>query len=90
MGLLKEIVICLIMTKSAAANGRFYESGGVIPQKHLWKFASASTARTFVNPRLHKAAGTLPASGGQRSGTMKQKIEIKRKSDKNYKFESYV
>jgi hypothetical protein len=44
---------------------RFYESGGVCPQKHLCEFLSTAPARTFVNPRLHKAAGTLGASGGQ-------------------------
>ena len=44
-----------------AANERFYESGGVCPQKHLCKFASVLPARTFVSPRLHKAAGTLHA-----------------------------
>lgn len=40
----------------------FYESGGVCPQKHLCKFASAALARTFVCPRLHKAANTQAAS----------------------------
>jgi hypothetical protein len=43
--------------KTPADNERFYESGGVCPQKHLCKFASASPARTFASPRLHKAAG---------------------------------
>ena len=49
----------------AATNERFYESGGVCPQTVLCEFASASPARTFVSPRLHKAAGTLYAMWGQ-------------------------
>ena len=57
-----------------AYNGRFYESGGVSPLKHLCKFASASPARTFVNPRLHKAARTLDASGRQH-GTRRKLTE---------------
>jgi len=55
-------------SETPADNGRFHASGGVCPQKHLYKFASASPARTFVNPRLREAAGTLGASGGQSSG----------------------
>jgi hypothetical protein len=33
-----------------AYNERFYESGGVCPQKHLCEFGSLSPARTFVKP----------------------------------------
>ena len=51
--------------KLPAPNMRFYESGGVNPQTVLCKFASASPARTFVSPRLHKAAGTLAAMLGR-------------------------
>jgi len=57
----------IIMCKMPAANGRFHASGGVSPQKHLYKFASASPARTFVNPRLREAAGTLLAMQGLES-----------------------
>jgi hypothetical protein len=39
-----------------ACNERFYESGGVCPQTVLCEFSGASPARTFVSPRLHKAA----------------------------------
>jgi len=45
-----------------ADNERFHASGGVCPQTVLCEFASASPARTFVSPRLRKAAGTLQAS----------------------------
>jgi len=55
--------ILTITTNSAAYNGRFHASGGVCPQKHLCKFASFAPARTFVNPRLREAAGTLCVSG---------------------------
>jgi hypothetical protein len=44
-----------------AYNERFYESGGVCPQTVLCEFSSASPARTFVSPRLHKAATTINA-----------------------------
>ena len=44
--------------ESPDSNGRFVASGGVV----LCKFASASPARTFVNPRLREAAGTLYVS----------------------------
>ena len=49
--------------KCTAYNGRFCESGGVFPQKHLCEFASASPAQAFVSPRPRQAAGTLYASG---------------------------
>ena len=42
-----------------AANGRFHASGGVTPLKVKCEYASVSLARTFVNPRLREAAGTL-------------------------------
>jgi hypothetical protein len=48
--------------KCRTPNERFYESGGVCPQTVLCEFSSASPARTFVSPRLHKAAWTLAAS----------------------------
>ena len=48
--------------ETPADNGRFHASGGVSPQTVLWKFASASPARTFVNPRLRQAAGSLGES----------------------------
>jgi hypothetical protein len=48
--------------ETPAANERFHASGGVCPQTILCEFASASPARTFVNPRLREAAGTLGAS----------------------------
>ena len=38
------------LIKTPADNERFHASGGVCPQKHLYKFASASPARTFVKP----------------------------------------
>jgi hypothetical protein len=47
------------MEQTPAANERFYESGGVRPQKHLCKFESVSPARAAVNPRLREAATTL-------------------------------
>ena len=56
--------------KSPAGNGRFHASGGVTPQTVLYEFASVSPARTFVNPRLREAAGTLGVSSGQRNWTM--------------------
>ena len=52
----------LKIRKSTAANERFHASGGVCPQTVLWVFGSLSPARTFVPPRLHKAATTLAAS----------------------------
>jgi hypothetical protein len=54
--------------KMPAGNERFYESGDVCPQKHLCEFASASLARTFVNPRLHKAAKRYLQAWRQRGG----------------------
>jgi hypothetical protein len=48
-----------------APNERFHASGGVCPQKHLCEFASASPARTFVNPRLREAAGRCATPGKQ-------------------------
>ena len=67
-------------------NGRFYESGGVSPQTVLCKFASTSPARTFVNPRLHKAAGTLYASGGDSAENRNTKnIKIEYVAKKNTK-----
>ena len=45
--------------KHRTANERFYENGGVCPQTVLYEFASASPARTFVNPRIQKSAGAL-------------------------------
>jgi hypothetical protein len=50
------------MNRMPADNERFYESGGVSPLKHLCEFSNASPARTFVSPRLHKAAFTLAAT----------------------------
>jgi len=38
----------------------------------IWKFVARPN---LCEPRPRKAASTLAASGGQRSGTMKQKIE---------------
>ena len=52
------------MTKCTAANERFHASGGVCPLTVLWEFGSLSPARTFVNPRLREAAGTLYAING--------------------------
>jgi hypothetical protein len=51
-----------------ADNERFHVSGGVCPQTVLCEFGSVSPARTFVTPRLRKAAETLGASERQRSG----------------------
>ena len=62
--------------KMPACNGRFYESGGVCPQKLLCEFAGFAPARTFVSPRLHKAASTLGASGRQRSGQRPEKLKV--------------
>jgi hypothetical protein len=57
------------MTKDKpACNERFYESGGVCPLKHLCEFSSVLPARTFVPPRLHKAATTLGAMPESVSG----------------------
>jgi len=39
------------MSKTPAPNERFHESGGVCPRKPLCNSASASPARTLVNPR---------------------------------------
>jgi hypothetical protein len=61
--------------RNTAYNERFYESGGVCPQKHLREFSSASPARTFVSPRLHKAATTLAAIGRRHC---RKKVHFKR------------
>ena len=45
--------------RTVSANGRFYESGGVIPQTVLWGFSSALPARPLVSPHLYKAPGTV-------------------------------
>jgi len=62
--------------KHLTANERFHASGGVCPQTVLCEFASASPARTFVNPRLREAATTLPAIAGQHIETKKDKWKI--------------
>ena len=48
-----------------AGNGRFHASGGVTPLKVKCEYASVSPARTFVNPRLREAAGTLAVMRGR-------------------------
>ena len=70
--------------KSTAHNGRFHASGGVCPQEHLCKFASASLARTFVPPRLREAAGTLGAMVGQSQRKTLNIVEILTKKSMYY------
>jgi hypothetical protein len=64
-------------------NERFHASGGVCPQTVLCEFASASPARTFVNPRLREAAGTLSESGGQHKRREKA-LKTDRQNTKNH------
>jgi hypothetical protein len=53
---MKNEEIVQLRRKSPAPNWRFHASGGVCPQKHLCEFASASPARTLVNPPLPRKA----------------------------------
>jgi hypothetical protein len=65
----------VLKNRMPADNERFYESGGVCPQTVLYDFSSASPARTFVSPRLHKAATTLYANRRQCSGQRLKVLE---------------
>ena len=58
-------------TYAAAYNGRFGASGAVARPKVCADFQVLCPSERQCKPRLRQAAGTLPASGGQRSGTMK-------------------
>ena len=48
-----------INRRKPAHNTRFYESGGVTPQKKQCVIASASPAASAVKPPPRQAAGTL-------------------------------
>jgi hypothetical protein len=63
----------IIDKKMPADNERFHASGGVCPQTVLWEFGSVSPARTFVPPRLHKAATPLSVICGHLSAFWKRK-----------------
>jgi len=63
----------MIETKCTAYNGRFGASGQWLVRKVVRIFKFCASYQMQWNPRLREAAGTLYASGGQRSGTLKAK-----------------
>ena len=54
--------------KMPALNGRFGASGAVARPKVCANFEVSRPSERQWKPRLRQAAGTLTASGGQRSG----------------------
>ena len=55
-----------------AGNGRFGASGAVARPKVCANLEVLRPSERQWKPRLRQAAGTLPASGGQCCGTMKE------------------
>jgi hypothetical protein len=69
--LVKTVVIrdvVKINVNKPSPNGRFCEMAAVAPQKRQCELGSYYPAGNLVKPPPRKAAGTLSASGRQRSG----------------------
>jgi len=61
-----------------ACNKRFGASGAVSRPKVCANFEVLRPSERQWKPRLRQAAGTLPASGGQRSGQQSRNLDVKK------------
>ena len=64
--------------KRPAYNGRFGASGAVARPKICADLEVLRPSERQCKPRLRQAAGTLPASGGQRSGQQSRNLDVKK------------